>query len=139
MSELEEQIKVVAVARKLAEEQKNIVSALREEWEQENQTVLELADSSREGVKEVETILRELTLKAYAETGNKAPAVGVGIREVTKLDYDQKVAYNWAVEHSISLKLDVSAFEKIVKASPLDIVTISTEPQATIATNLEVE
>lgn len=83
-----------------------------------------------------ENELRDRTLKAYAETGDKAPAEGVGIREVTKLEYDTKVAFDWAVEHTMAIKLDVSAFEKIAKVSPPNFVTVFQEPQATIATNL---
>ena len=90
-------------------------------------------------VNETEDELRGLTLQAYAETGNKTPADGVGIREVTKLDYDTKTAYNWAVEHSMALNLDKRGFEKIAKVSPPDFVTITKEPQATISQNLEIE
>jgi len=87
-------------------------------------------------VGEAEERLRELTLQAYAGTGNKAPAVGVGIRERTVLTYDGKVAFDWAKAHKMALKLDTSAFEKIAKADPPDFVKITTEPQATIATEL---
>jgi len=37
----------------------------------------------------------------------------------------------------MALKLDTKAFEKIAKADPPDFVKLTTEPQATIATNLE--
>ncbi len=137
MEQLKEQIKVVAEARKLAQAEKMIVAELREKWETENHTVLDLADKSLEGMREAETKLRELTLKAYAETGNKAPAPGVSIRVRTILSYLGSKALEWAMEHKMALKLDTSAFEKIVKATPLDFVTITQEPQATIATKLE--
>jgi len=109
------------------------------EWMEENQTLFDNESKSKTICQDAEATLRELTLIAYAETGNKAPAPGLGIREVTKLEYDTKVAFTWAVEHTMALRLDTSAFEKIVKASPLDFVTVSQVPQATIATQLEVK
>ena len=41
---------------------------------------------------DAEELLREATIKAYHETGSKQPADGVGIRELTKLEYDPKDA-----------------------------------------------
>ena len=83
-----------------------------------------------------ELALRTLALAEYDRTGNKAPGPGVGIREVTRLEYAEAEALAWAVEHTVALKLDKAAFEKIVKAAPLPFVASVTEPQATIATDL---
>jgi len=135
--ELEEQIKIVAEARQKATELKSQRDILLEAWNKANQELFDTLTQAGAEVAEVEAKLRELTLQAYAETGNKAPAVGVGIREVTKLSYDLKVAFDWAIEHTVALKLDTSTFEKIVKVDTPDFVKITTEPQATIATNLE--
>ena len=133
---LETQIKVVAEARKTAEAASNVKVKARLLWEIENKGLIENAMHTGLAVMEAETLLRELTLQVYAETGNKAPAVGVGIREVTILDYDKKVAFDWAKSHKMALQLDKKAFEKIVKADTPDFVTVTHEPQATIATNL---
>ena len=138
MTELTDQIKLVAEARGWAKVAKNEVDESRRAWEDQNEQILSSLVGSNEVVQEAEAIRRELTLKAYAETRDKAPAVGVGIREVTKLDYDKKVAFDWAKHHEMALQLDKRAFEKIVKADTPDFVTITQEPQATIATNLEI-
>ena len=138
MAELEEQIKVVAEARQRAAELKNLRELLLEEWTKANRDLLDKLTQTGAEVAEVEAKLRELTLQAYAETGNKAPAPGVGIRERTVLTYDGKVAFDWAKAHKMALKLDTSAFEKIAKISDLDFVAVTTEPIATIATTLEV-
>ena len=137
--QLLKQIWVVARARQRAQvayEAKNVAKA---EWEERNKALLDEATIAAQETSEEEALLRELTLQAYRETGNKAPAIGVGIREVTKLEYDIKVAFNWAVEHTMALKLDTPAFEKIAKVSPPNFVKIFQEPQATIAAQLEVE
>ena len=134
---LESQIRVVVEARRRATELKDQRDTLLEDWNKTHQGLFDALTQAGAEVAEVEATLRELTLQAYAETGNKAPAVGVGIREMTVLTYDNKVAFDWAKAHKIALKLDTSAFEKIAKASPPEFVKITTEPQATIATHLE--
>jgi len=137
--QLKEQIKIVAKARQRAQEAMEAKNTSYTDWENNNRMLLDAVANTRQVTSDAEAVLRELTLQIYAQTGSKAPMPGVGIREITKLEYDAKVAFDWAVEHVMALKLDTSAFEKIAKVSPPSFVTITTEPQATIATQLEVE
>ena len=139
IEQLKEQIKVVVEARRKATKLKDRRNTLLEVWNKANQELFDALTQAGAEVAEVEARLRELTLQAYALTGDKAPAIGVGIREVTKLEYDTRVAFDWAVEHTMALKLDTSAFEKIAKVSPPSFVKVFSEPQATIATQLEEE
>ena len=138
MGQLEEQIKVVADARRSLSEFNEAKKALYDEFQEKHAEFFGSVATALSIVGDAETALRELTLQAYAETGNKAPAVGVGIREVTKLEYDAKKALTWATERKLFLKLDVKGFEILAKSLDIDFVTISQEPMATIATNLEV-
>ena len=137
--QLKEQIRVVAGARErlrlLTDQKKSMYDAFIEL----NSDFFGLVTKAAGIVNETEDELRGLTLQAYAETGNKTPADGVGIREVTKLEYKPKDAYDWALDHKIALSLDKKSFERMAKEfnQPLDFVTITTEPQATIATNLD--
>ena len=137
IEQLKDQIKVVVLARQTAITLKTQRDISLEAWNKTNQGLLDALTQAGAEVAEVEATLRELTLKAYDETGDKTPVAGVGIREVTRLEYDKTVAFKWATEHVMALKLDTTAFEKIVKASPLDFVMIYQEPMATIATQLE--
>lgn len=139
IEQLKEQIKVVVRARAKAQEAIEAKNASYTEWENNNQMLLDAMADTSQLRGDAETALRELTLQAYAQTGNKTPVLGVGIREVTKLEYDTQVAFNWAIEHTMALRLDTSAFEKIAKVSPPDFVKVFQEPQATIATQLEIE
>jgi len=107
-------------------------------WNENNRELLNGLTQAGIETAEAEAKLRELTLQVYAETGNKSPTLGVGIREITKLQYDSVVAFDWAVEHKMAIKLGTSAFEKIAKASPLGFVDVSLEPQATIAADLDI-
>ena len=106
------------------------------QWEIDHAWMIQEVNRASVEVTEVETKLREMTLQVYAETGNKVPAPGVAVREITRLEYDPQVAFLWAQDHHMALKLDASAFEKIAKASPLDFVKMRGEAQATIATDL---
>jgi len=137
INELKAQINTVVEARGNAKAYGEEKSKIYEEVEKKHASLFADAFNANEIVKEEEATLRKLTLQAYATTGNKAPAEGVGIREMTVLTYDNKVAFDWAKAHKMALKLDTSAFEKIAKADPPDFVKITTEPQATIATNLQ--
>jgi len=138
IEQLKEQIEIVAAARQDAQAYSEAKSVELEKWEEKHKDLLDNAFNANEFVREEEARLRELTLQAYAETGNKTPAKGVGIRERTILTYENKIAFDWAKAHKMALKLDARAFEKIAKADPPDFVKITTEPQATIATQLEV-
>ena len=136
MRELEGQIKVVVGVRLKVGEAEQALRSARTIWEIANHSLFEEVELAKIQCGESEQLLRELTLQAYAETGNKAPAVGVGIRVKTILGYLLKDAMEWAMEHKLALKLDSAAFEKIAKTSNLPFVTRATEPIATIATDL---
>ena len=137
MNELEEQIKVVAQARKVAEVEAQAKKIAYEQWEEDHSIMLGMVAESKQAVTDAEALLRELTLKAYKETGDKHPAKGVDIREVTTYSYNEDEALKWAIEHKMALKLDKDKFKNHVKADPPNFVTVSQEPQATISSNLE--
>lgn len=137
IDQLNEQIKIVVEARQQAQKALGDKSSSYAEWEIDNTLILDRVKLTTEAMREAEDKLRELTLLAYSKTGNKAPASGVGIRVKTILSYLVKEAMEWAMEHKLALKLDSSAFEKIAKTSNLPFVTITEEPTATIATQLE--
>lgn len=134
--ELREKINLVVEARVLVQKTTEMRMSEYQKWVETNQRVLDNETNAKSVCQELEAQLRELTLQSYAETGNKTPEVGLGIRVMTRLAYDNQEAMGWAMEHKLALKLDSSAFEKIAKTSNLPFVTISEEPQATIATEL---
>lgn len=136
LTALQEQIKQVARARQEAQWMADEKMSKLKAWEEENQLFLESLKEASKYRDEQENLLRELTLAVYQETGEKKPAEGVGVREITKLEYEVPLAQAWAVEHRIALQLDRKAFEAIAKTTPLDFVTSRVEAQATIATDL---
>jgi len=136
LTALTDQIKVVAKAREVAELAKKARHDAQVAWEESNASLFEdegLACGASAGA---EARLRELTIEAYHATGLKHPAEGVGIREVTKLAYDEKEALKWAIEHKLALQLDKKKFADYAKDGTIEFVAVTTEPQATIATVL---
>jgi hypothetical protein len=136
IAELQEQIKVVATLRATVVNLKTEREKRYEAWENENRGLLEAIAEETESLSGQENSLRDMTLQAYEQTGRKAPAPGVGVRILTKLDYDPKEALKWAMSHQIALSLDKKSFEGFAKATPLEFVTVKEEAQATIATDL---
>ena len=134
---LREQINIVVEARGKVKEATKLRVSAYQEFVEANQPLLDNESNAKTACEEAETILRNLALISYAETGEKAVAPGIGIRVMSRLGYDVKEAMAWALDHKLALKLDSSAFEKIAKTSDLPFVTTTEEPQATIATELE--
>lgn len=138
IDQLTEQIKVVAKGRAIFKDMSNAQAEAITRWEEDFPELIKSTAEVKERLSEDEALLRELTLQAYAETGNKHPAVGVNINITTTYTYDPVNALKWAKEHNLALSLDKSAFEKIAKADPPNFVTVDPNvPKATIATNLE--
>ena len=131
-----DQIKEVAEIRRNASELLEAKKQSYAKWEQDNNELLAQISLATEVQDKAETLLRELTIKAYNETGSKQPAPGLGIREYTRLEYDPKEALKWAMQHQIALSLDKKSFEGFAKATPLEFVQVHQEVQATIATDL---
>ncbi len=136
-SQLKDQINVVVDAREKAKEMADKRKELYDVFIAQHTDFFSDVVVAATVVSEAEDKLREMALVIYDKTKNKAPEVGVGIRETTVLTYDKKVAFDWAKSHKLALKLDTEAFKKIAKADPPDFVKITTEPQATIATELK--
>ncbi len=138
LEQLQEQIKVVVEARQKAATLNEVKKLAYEAFEKLNKELFDKAADAGQLTAEAEVKLRNLTLQAYAETGDKAPAVGVSVKLFTVLNYDSDEAKEWAVEHQVALKLDTTTFEKIAKVDKPSFVTMSEEPRAQIARNLEV-
>lgn len=139
--QLHAQIQAVARARDIATYAAEAKKASFLQWEKENQSMLDYVKAAYEIMDKEESILREMTIAIFHETGDKHPAPEVGIREIEKLEYDPALAFAYAKEHGVALKLDVPSFEKMAKIEELRPAFVSTINviTATIATTIEVE
>ena len=136
VKELKEQINAVVEARAVLKEVLEKRMAEFQKWQEANEQLYTNEAQAKIDCREAEDQLRELALGTFAKTGDKAVAPGVGIRMMTQLAYEVKDAFTWALEHKLALEVNRLAFEKIAKMSNLPFVTITEEPSATIATEL---
>lgn len=138
MESLEDQIQKVRELRATLESKTQEHHELQVAFNQQHATLIEAKCKAASDCAQAEEKLRELTLKAYAETGSKKPAPGVGIRLVKQLHYDEAEALAWAIESGAEscLALQKSNFNKAAEGLKLDFVKIEEIPQATIARQL---
>ncbi len=106
--------------------------------------LLERQEELAEELKEGETELRELAVQAYETTGNKQPAEGICIRVMKRLDYLPEAARDWCIDRGFAscLTIEKKAFESLARTGTPElegVVTITEEPQATIARELSKE
>jgi hypothetical protein len=137
-TELEMQIEELRSARKMYAADLGELNDAREDFEAENRDLITMCMARKEAVAYAEAKLRDLTLAAYAETCNKKPAAGVGIRIVKEVTCDEAEAIKWAVEAKAlnCLSLQKANFKKVAEGLALPFVEIKEVATATIAKDL---
>ena len=117
---------------------------LQIEFNREHSELIESLCKARNDCAQEDARLQELTLAAYAVTGDKKPAKGVSVKLTKSVKYDAEQARSWALTESPGfLELDTEAFEAwavivakrkhVIKGLTLELVET---PQATIAKEL---
>ena len=107
-----------------------------EKFQEEHKSVLEDIEILNTKINELRTDIKAEALELYKNDGTKKFDCGVGIRIMTKLDYDVNIALSWAKEHQMALLLDKKAFEQHAKVDKPDFVEISEIATATIPMKL---
>jgi hypothetical protein len=136
---LREQIARVALLRRQATVFGAAMQRIREQFEQQHADEFQMLADLKAELGAEEQRLRQLTIEAYEQTGDKKPAPGVSIRALTELVYDPTQAFAWAKERGLALQLDTKAFEAIAKVTALDFVAKREAPQATLARELPID
>ena len=111
----------------------------KENYEKMITSALEKKKSLLEQETEIKGKLTEQGLEEFKETKSKKLTGGLSIRETKKIDYDDKKAFEFALEKKLFLQLDKKAFEKSVDSLDLDFVTISKEPKVTFPKEIKLE
>lgn len=138
-STLQSELIKLAAARAKREELKAKLAKLREEFNNLNADLVVGEKEAAAAIELLELNIKSLALAAYKITKNKKPVEGVDVKVYDVYEYDQEKAFAWAKQTGIALlpeSLDVSAFEKIAKATPLDFVKTAEEPRIQIARDL---
>jgi hypothetical protein len=130
---LEEAIQTVVTARTQYQAVHQQVQHLREAWATHYAPLLQDEALQKQAVRQAEEALRRLAIEIYHSTGSKDIALGVCVREMTRLTYDPQDALTWAIEHRLALVLDVKTFDQLARVTTLPFVTYWIEPQATLS------
>ena len=130
-------VQTVAAARVATAQAQTTLTTARSAWEQANAALLEAVTAARSAQTTAEEALRTATLAAYAATGSKRPHPALGVRLITRLEYDRDRVTAWAHQHMPAvLTLDTRQFEAIARQLAVPEVTVIQEPTATIRTDL---
>lgn len=108
-----------------------------EAFKKDNEYLLLQIEVTKNGIEEVTRTVREEALVLYDRDKDKDVGFGVKIRLMKKWEYEERVAFEWAKEHQLALKLDVKAFEKIAKADKMEFVEYKEVPVATIPAEIK--
>lgn len=82
--------------------------------------------------------ISELAIKNFEETGLKVFIGGVKVQEVKKLEYVEKLAFDFALEKKMFLQFDKKAFEKVATSLNLDFVNETKTLRTTFPAKIEV-
>ena len=94
----------------------------REIFEEKNREIFEEQEKAREAIRTSKAMLSDDAIVDFQKTGEKKLMGGIGIRVGTDIIYEDKDAFQWAVNHALCLSLDKKAFEKIAKTQDIEFV-----------------
>lgn len=139
--ELTAQVQVVAAARLSSDWAQHVRAEAYKDWVDDHAELIRVAEDTATVVALAESLLEEMAVKYFNETGkkDKSPVPGVGIRVETELIYAADDADDWANEHSLAMKpasLDRAAFERLARTLELPFVTKTSVPYVTISAKL---
>lgn len=133
---MQNEAKALADARTKYEELAAILASQKREWEKSVAKLAGFVADAKQALEVAEATLRVAAREYYdANPGTKKLPYGVGIRATSTLVYNETDAFAWAQEHKMALTLDKRAFEKIVKASPLNFVSVKEDVFVTLPTD----
>ena len=112
------------------------LSQRRQQWEEQNASLIAQARGAEQELAEQESRLREMGLERFQETGDKRPGLGVEVKMFSEPRYEQDQALEWAIEHKLALSLDRKAFEGMAKHGAIPFVRFEQVYRAQIASDL---
>lgn len=112
-------------------------------FDAENAELYQQLSDTRAALAALESEIRADAVAEFEATGEKSPAPGVNIKEITSYEYSPAEALAWVKAHGLDAlvipeSLNQKAFEKDVCRSDLrpEFVTVIKTPRAEIATDL---
>lgn len=118
---------------------KSRLDELKAEFQAQNETLIKEVGELFSKVQDLKSVISELAIDEFKASGSKKLFGGIGIRETTRISYDEKEAFGFAREKDMFLSLDKKAFEKAAESLGLDFVKIEKVPQATFPKEIVIE
>jgi hypothetical protein len=136
----QEEVKKVFELRKEVDKFKEEKKAAWEKFVAETAEINSFLKLKEQELLEAESVVRNLAVCEYQTTGNKNLEFGIKIKLMERINYDEKKALEWGLQHQLAIQLDKKAFESLAKSTPdqFAFVQITKEPMATIPAQLEV-
>lgn len=137
--QLAEQVRRVAEAREQEQRAKDDLAFYAEEFDTLHAWRIARITEAKAARESAEAAAKALGLAHFQLTGEKKPTPGLEVKERTTLTYADADALAWAKQTGIGIvpeTFDRKALDKVAKATPLPFVTITTEPQVQLATDL---
>lgn len=137
--DLPSSVRALARARATLAATQATVNASREEFITANAELLARLDAEERAVANARAVIDALALSEYARLSIKKLTAGVEIKLRGTMVYDKAQAFGWAQLSKLALtpeSLDVKAFEKIAKATPLPFVQYGEEPIVNVSSDL---
>jgi len=106
----------------------------KEEFNDINQDLLANIEKTKIDLNECMDEIKITAIDEFKETGEKKLLGGIGIRVLSKIDYSELEAINWAKDNmpvAIKEVLDKKQFDTFAKSSDLDFVTKSSQISVT--------
>jgi len=104
-------------------ERKSFLAEKQEEFNASNEILIDDIKALSRDVHSMQDIISTQCIEKYDKTGNKEIGEGLSIKIMTSYNYDEKLAFDWALTHKLCLQLDTKAFKSIMKTQSLDFVT----------------
>ena len=102
----------------------------KNQFELTNKELINQINNIGSKILETNMEIKEEATLLFKETGDKKLFGGISIREGINVIFEPAIAYEWALEHKMCLKLDETAFKKIAKMQDLEFV--QTEEKITV-------
>lgn len=120
---------------------KHTKQELYDTWLAQNAPLLVSIADATERLANQEASVREAATAAFKADGNRRPFPGVEVKVFPTLVYEERDAFQWALEHQIALTLDKRVFEGIAagpagQSQSMGFVGQYEEPRAQIARDL---
>ena len=128
---LNEKLKLLSKLRENDLELKEKKKLIVEEFELTHKGLFDEVKSSIETIGTITQSIKEQALNEAKKQDIKSFDNGIQIKMFKRLNYDEKEAFDWCMEHSLCLQTDTKAFKELIKTQYINLIFVNLEEEAT--------